>query len=283
MKLTSNGDRLPSRWETFVLRKLERLRIRLGSTVVVRDRDYQSVFACTTYRDAFRPLSLWLKEPGTMAWLDDGLRSGDRFLDIGANVGIYTIAAAHRVGPEGRVYAVEPHKANLVTLLRNISLNGFGNVVEVIPDAVSDHCGRVRFNYARLDSGSSMSQLGHTRHPETGGDFSPVASELVTATTVDRLVGDGHIEPPSLVKIDVDGNELLVLAGMKELLTGGDRPRSVQVEMNIGEQEPVEAFFGECGFRLHERNHTMRGSRKLAAGVPLADVTHNAVFVPDER
>src|SRR5690606_36929499 len=160
------------------------------------------------------PLSLWIKEPGTMAWIDREVRAGDRFLDIGANIGIYTIAAGRRVGAEGKVYAVEPHKANVLTLMRNIAANGFEDRVEVLPFALADVCKVLRFNYVSLESASTGSQLGSNRVETSNDTFTTVASEHLPAMTVDDLIAEGAIERPSLVKNDVDGIELAILKGM---------------------------------------------------------------------
>jgi hypothetical protein len=88
----------------------------LITQVKVQDKNYVTRFVCGNRKEAHRAATLWLKEPGTMSWLDENLRGGDVFLDIGANIGIYTLAAAHRVGATGTVYACEPHKPNCVAL-----------------------------------------------------------------------------------------------------------------------------------------------------------------------
>ena len=67
-------------------------------------------------------------EPETRSFLDAFLRPGDVFLDVGANVGLYTIAAARIVGNAGRVHAFEPCSQTFSRLEENVLLNGFGNV-----------------------------------------------------------------------------------------------------------------------------------------------------------
>ena len=69
----------------------------------------------------------------------------------------------------------------------------------------------------------------------------PVASEMVCGSRVDHLVETGVIRAPTLVKIDVDGNELAILRGMTGLLRGRQRPRAVQVELKAGEHDAITA------------------------------------------
>ncbi len=280
MHLRSAGDRVPTRWEKTLLKAMARLRRRLSSTIEVDDRGGQLRFVAENLTDAFRPLSLWIKEPGTMAWIDREVRAGDRFLDIGANIGIYTIAAGRRVGAEGKVYAVEPHKANVLTLMRNIAANGFEDRVEVLPFALADVRKVLRFNYVSLESASTGSQLGSNRVETSNETFTPVASELLPAMTVDDLIAEGAIERPSLVKIDVDGIELAILKGMRGLLGGPERPRSVQIEVNRGESRGIDDFMTACGYRLKDRHFTMSGERRAGAGIDPDLIAHNAEYSP---
>lgn len=265
-------------------KRLIRLRLSLrrafGVRVALDDRGHRSVFVCETWHDVSRVASLWVKEPGTMAWIDAEVRPGDVFHDIGANIGIYAIAAAHRVGADGRVVAFEPHKVNATALLRNVTESGLADRVEVVATAVSDRSGLARFHYKSLKSASTASQLGHTRRAGGEGEFDPVVTELVPAVVIDELVAAGRIPPPSLVKIDVDGNELEILRGMEKVLTGADRPRAVQVELNPGEEPAVTAFMSGCGYALAERHFTKHGRKMLDAGRTREEIAHNAIFRP---
>jgi len=278
MVLRSSGDRLPTRWEKTVLKFLTRLRKRLTSTVEIDDKGTKVRFVAENLTDAYRPLSLWIKEPGTMAWIDRETKPGDCFLDIGANIGIYTLAAAHRVGAGGRVVAVEPHKVNSLTLLKNVAANNFEDRVDILPVGLSDTKGIVRFNYVSLASASTGSQLGHNRVDTSDETFTPVASELVPAMTVDGLIEDGSIPKPDLVKIDVDGLELPILKGMTGLLASPDGPRSLQIEINKGESSKIEAFMKTCGYVIDSRHYTMNGEKLAKQGLSNDEIAHNAIF-----
>lgn len=276
----SSGDRVLTLPERIVFKLKGMVRSHTLVRVRLDDRGRAATYLCETPMDAYRPLSLWIKEAGTMAWLDAEVRPADVFMDIGANIGIYSIAAALRMGERGRVYAFEPHKVNALSLLRNIQANGLGGRIDVFSCALSDHEGMLDFNYASLSSASTASQLGHRRVPGTSEEFVPVAAEKVFAASVDRLIERGSIVAPDLVKIDVDGNEIAILRGMRQLLRSEKRPRALQVELNVGEQEGIIETLAEAGYALVDRHLTLTGKNQLAAGSSLNQIAHNAVFKP---
>lgn len=279
MMFASDGSRYLGRRERFVMRMMASLRKRLHVVVEVGDRVHQTRYVCETAMDAQRPLSLWIKEAGTMAWIEAEVRPGDVFMDIGANVGIYSLAAAMRMGGEGVVYAFEPHKVNALALLKNVAANGLQERVRVVSCALSDGEGMLDFNYQALGSASSASQFGHRRVPGSADEFVPVASEMVYGSRVDHLVETGAIRAPTLVKIDVDGNELAILRGMTGLLRGRQRPRAVQVELNAGEHDAITAFMTGCGYALARRHDTHEGAKARARGDAPATIAHNAIFM----
>jgi FkbM family methyltransferase len=254
------------------------LRAALVSEVAIQDGPYRTVFLCENRTQAYRALSLWVKEAGTMEWIDKNVKSGERFLDIGANVGIYTLAAAHRVGAGGRVYAVEPHKPNAVSLMRNVLRNGLQDRVDVLTVALSDQRMIATFNYKDLAPSSTGSQLGATN--VSGKEFKVAASEVVLGLSVDELIDIDAMAPPHHVKIDVDGIELPILRGMNKLLASADRPRTVQVELNVGEHDAVESYMASKGYRLDHRHFTAIGKKQMAAGKDVSQIAHNAVFMP---
>jgi FkbM family methyltransferase len=274
----SNGRRNLTTLEKIWLSAGKSFRRMFGTTVNVEDGKYRSAFTCDTKTDAQRAISFRLKEVGTMQWIDEEVREGDIFLDIGANIGIYSIAAGHRVGPSGRVYAFEPHKINVIALLRNITQSGLGGRVLVFSTPLTDKSALLEFNYKSLDSASSGSQFGHARVPGSDKAFKPVATEMALGMSFDDLIAQGSVQPPTMIKIDVDGNELPILSGMKKLLTGATHPRVIQVEINPGEEDKIKDFFAGCGYRLDKVHHTRSGQRQLDGGADPKTVAKNAIF-----
>lgn len=228
-------------------------------------------FVCDDPNEVARAESLLTKEPGTVRWLAQ-IEPGDIVYDIGANIGCYTLLAAQRVGDHGHVYAFEPHAANAAHLLRNVHQNALQRRVTVLTCALSRRVGYGSFSYGSKRAGSSGSQLG------PGIDAAAV--ELKHVTTVDHLIAEGAIPPAALVKIDIDGLELDVLAGMAGMLRGATPARrSVQVETAPATRTPIREYLAGLGYVLIERHRTHHGEQAVAAGTDPDAVTDNAVFV----
>ena len=229
-------------------------------------------FRCENRVEEWRAETLFTKEEGTVQWLLAECKPGEVFYDIGANIGLYTVVAATH---GATVYAFEPHVGNAQSLLQNIHLNECDQV-RVITSALHWTSGYIPFHYASQKPGSSGSQLGHTQS-ETGQEFIPVATELKYAVTVDELLNRQVIQPATLVKLDVDGNELMILRGMVGLLTR-QPPRSIQVEVHPVDRMAILDFMEDHGYTLSARHYTAIGKRHLADGVPPDEITHNAIF-----
>jgi FkbM family methyltransferase len=244
-------------------------------TIDVADPPYR--YLCESAEEYQRAVSLTWKEPGTFKFLHEDLQAGDVFYDIGANMGIYTVPAAHTVGERGRVFAFEPHVGNVRSLLQNVGANRLGDRVSVISSALHERSGFFDFNYSDWTPGTALSQLDGDRDP-FGKDLNAVGSELKYATTVDQLIADGVIQPATMIKIDVDGNELPILRGMRGLLVGPDRPRALQVEVNPEDRTELLGFMAEVGYELADRHYTEGAERMLRAGDDPDSVPYNAIF-----
>lgn len=142
-----------------------------------------------------------LHEHGEMAFVLHVLRDTDLFLDVGANVGSYTILASGAAG--ARSIAIEPVPATFARLRRNVALNGLDARVRCWQGGVSDRAGMLRFT-------TGLDTVNHVIAP---GEQAP--SVEVPVKTLDDLVGD---DVPAVVKIDVEGYERPVLAGAQRTL-----------------------------------------------------------------
>lgn len=236
---------------------------------------------CTDTIEVWRVTTINKKERGTIRWLDT-VQTGDVVCDVGANIGLYALLAALR---GAAVYAVEPHVANAARLLRNVGLNAAAlartkGSVRVLTVALHETPGFLPFHYIDHAPGSSGSQLGHMIS-EAGNAFQPVGTELKCAMTLDTLVASGIVAAPTMVKIDVDGNEPAILRGMRKTLHAGS-VRSLQVETHPKTDAEILALMGEAGYRLAERHHTANGYAAIARGSDPLQVPHNAVFTREE-
>jgi len=250
--------------------------------IQIEDGQFSYRFRCETVREFNRCLKIFLKEPGTVDWIDQYVKSGDVFYDVGANIGVYTIIAASRTGKEGRVYAFEPHGANFARLIDNITENNLQQVVFPNNFALNDKDGFFHFHYKSAEVGTSDSQLSTSRNA-TRDEAEAQISELKYATTIDRLIDSGDIEAPQHIKIDVDGNEILILEGMRRLLAGPHCPISIQVEMNDPHQDKILEFMKEHQYRLATKHYTRSASRKIEEGSDPETLSYNAIFRHDVR
>jgi FkbM family methyltransferase len=158
------------------------------------------------------------------------LQAGDCVWDIGAHKGYVTLAAASAVGSTGRVYAFEPAPPNLQFLQRHIAWNHLDNV-EVMPYAVSAADGTARFG----GSGSSVTfRIGQ-------GEFD------VEVRSIRSLMKQG-LRPPTVIKIDVEGNESEVLRGAAGVLRS-DTLVFVAVH-SFSQYIACMALLAEAGFRV---------------------------------
>ena len=156
-----------------------------------------------------------LQEFEEMAFLLHFLRKDDLFLDIGANIGSYTILAASSVG--ARTMAVEPIPITFSVLMENILLNGVSSIVDARNIGVADKRGMVNFT-------SSSDTANHVveENPDEGSTIE------CKVDTVDMLVGNAV---PKLIKIDVEGFEFHAIEGAHRTLQSPDL-KAIIVELN---------------------------------------------------
>jgi FkbM family methyltransferase len=137
------------------------------------------------------------------------LGPGDEFVDVGANVGFFSLLAARLVGPTGRVIAIEALPANVAALEANARRNRLDQV-SCLPVAVSDQIGRAVLVVADHPGGAALEAAGAP--PDASGRLT------VDTVTIDDLVERAVVRSPRLVKVDVEGAEDAVLAGMTTTL-----------------------------------------------------------------
>jgi len=141
------------------------------------------------------------------------VKKGDNVLDIGANIGYFTLMLAKLVGPTGKVFAFEPDPRNISLLKKNIETNGYQNVV-VVPKAVSN----VNEKCTLFTSQSTFGQNRIYEPKKTKNqEYVPIESETIFLDNF--FMNNEKIENISFVKIDVEGAEKYVLEGMKNILS----------------------------------------------------------------
>jgi FkbM family methyltransferase len=144
-------------------------------------------------------------EPEVTRFLQESVRSGQTAIDLGANIGYFTLLLAQLVGPEGRVFAFEPDPANFELLERNVGANNYTNVT-CFRKAVADRSGRTLLY-------RSASNPGDHKLVDDGSREAVEVEVVALDDALPELRGSVH-----WIKMDIQGAELAALGGMRALL-----------------------------------------------------------------
>lgn len=136
------------------------------------------------------------------------IKGGNIVLDIGANIGYYTLIAAKLVGEKGRVYAFEPDKDNFEILKKNVAINGYKNII-LINKAVSNKTEKLKLYISEKDMGS------HSLYKQEKNQ----KFVLIDSIKLDDFFKDEKI---NVIKIDIEGAEFKAFKGMNTLLSQND-------------------------------------------------------------
>jgi FkbM family methyltransferase len=176
-------------------------------------------------------------EPQTTRYFKKLVKPGMRVVDVGANIGYYTLLAQKLVGRRGKVWSFEPEGENFADLCGNIRLNNGLGTVMAIQKAVSDRDGRARM-YLAKDSGA------HSLVLNWGGK-----SVGVETVKLDSII-KGRVD---VVKTDTEGNEVAVLRGAERLLKRNrDIKLFVELQFRLLGKPYMDALADllyDCGFR----------------------------------
>ena len=213
--------------------------IRLGSRLALRFPE-----EIQTYLYFF---GLW--EPVLTRYIESLLQPGDVFIDIGANIGYYSLLATKLVGSSGIVIAIEASPSIYQRLLDNIERNAAQVTAHNV--AVLDHSGRIPIFRGPDDHIGRTSAI-----PSHSGRDRPVIEAEVEGRPLGLIVPPELIARARLIKIDVEGAEWHVVQGMKDLLASLSPRTELVVEVEADALRDagasVEAFldiFAQAGFR----------------------------------
>jgi FkbM family methyltransferase len=203
-------------------------------------------------------------EPENLSVLYSFVTSNTVFLDIGANIGYFSIAIGNRLKRSGKVFAVEPHPTLTNLIERSVQLNSLEAVVQIFQCAVSDQEGALDLFYPddHLGKGSS------TRNADEQGRCLSVHAHRLDSLLPQDVVVD-------LIKIDVEGHELSVLRGMHEVLQ-----RSPNVKVLFEKLDSSNTETDEIGRLMREHGLALYGVGPHALLVPL-DIAGYQAWIGD--
>lgn len=187
---------------------------------------------------------LW--DPFLTDFIQNNLKPGDVFIDIGAHVGYFSLLAARRVGPQGKVLSVEPNPFALKELQLNVARSYLENVI--VEHTACGETETVVQLFLHTESNTSMASL-------SGSNAKGGQSIEVPCTAMDALVEKHHLTRANLVKIDVEGAELHVLRGMKQIMKELRPAIVLELEPHLLKSfgtspEEVEGLLADCGYSI---------------------------------
>jgi len=165
-------------------------------------------------------------------------RPGTVAIDVGANVGMFTVPLALAVGPSGRVLTIEPSPENMERLESNLDLNSLENVV-VEPIAVGDKSGRLVLQLANDPGFHSTAEIAESRSFDE--------SLTVKAETLDQVWLRAHAPNVTFIKIDTEGSEDAVLRGAEQILRTCQPALLVEAKGRERLRE-LDAWLGRFGY-----------------------------------
>lgn len=203
-------------------------RLRSGASIHVSPTDYLQLLIY--YLGTF--------EPHCLPYLRGCAGKGETVVDVGANIGFYTLESSLAVGPTGRVISIEAAPPHLETLRKNVQLNGMNNV-SLIEMAVGDSVGQATLTLPK-GGNPGMFTLGQVDGDEAYG---------VALRPLDDLLAEQRIHSVALIKMDIEGSEYRALRGAAKTLA--TYKPALLVELN-------EVALHRCGSSAREVKDLLR-------------------------
>lgn len=182
-----------------------------GGRLLVRAR----VHGQTMWVNVFDPGIAWqllsrgTREDAHVAQIQHALRPGDNGIELGANIGFFTLIEAPATAPTGKIWCVEPVSANVALLRRNIRANGFQDRAKVSQYLVGDRNGMGSIQLAAASNSHTVSR----QQPTSGSETVPMVT--LDAFMQEKGITTAHIQ---FMRMDIEGYEVLALDGMRALM-----------------------------------------------------------------
>ncbi len=214
------------------------------------------IFFTPNFLTYWRSKNFLKKEPETIDWIDDFDKNSDiNFLDIGSNIGIFSLYAAKKFKNKINVYSLEPSTSNLRVLSRNIFKNELNNI-KILPFALSDEKKFQNFYESEFSEGSGLHNFG-TKKDFQNNDLNIKNTYAIFGYSVDKMIEDEIIKTPNYIKIDVDGIEKVVIKGCKNTLKN-ESLKSICIEINenlIESKNYIIDIMKKSGFSKFEKKN----------------------------
>ncbi len=225
---------------------------RLLKTQPILSKDNNLLFEIFDYGEIcrFRASSFLYKEPETIEWIDS-FNSSDSFVDIGANIGIYSLYAAKK---GIKTISIEPDALNFALLNMNIKNNNFGKLIKAYSIALHNEEGFSELNLQKMQWGGALSSFNNQKDQYEKlfkSDFSQGCYGYKLDNCIVKLSPKvNHI------KIDVDGNENLILqGGVKTLSMESLKSLLIELDETRSDYKYSISMIEKSGFKLIQKTH----------------------------
>lgn len=201
-------------------------------------------------------------EKSEIDYLYQHLKPGNTFIDIGANIGLFSLNASKIVGKSGNIHSFEAFSQNYLKLKNNIEDNHFENV-NIHHQAISNDNSAIEILYNDVNKNVGMASAFLKNF---------TSKEIVGSITIDEYVSTQKIDRIDLIKIDIEGGELKALSGMSETLRNF-KPQII-LEINSetlrssnGSEEELYNFLGKFNYRMIKKLSSSEKSYNAVFGI----------------
>jgi FkbM family methyltransferase len=185
-------------------------------------------------------------DPALVRWASEFVRPGDVVWDVGSNVGLFSLVAASVAGKSGYVLAIEPDTFLVELMRRSVEAGSSARAeIAILPAAISDQFGVVRLNVAARGRAANFIE-GAVGSTQTGGVRDRT---VVVAITLDWLYE--RFPRPSVVKLDIEGAEVLALRGGEKLLATEPLP-IILCEVRETSSRAIASILSDRGYSLFD-------------------------------
>jgi FkbM family methyltransferase len=222
-------------------------------TITVYDVGGTKLFSIYNYGEVCRARAhtFSTKEPETIEWIKS-FPQGDVFLDVGANIGIYSLFAASR---GIKTFCIEPDSQNFALLNMNISNNDLGNLVKAFPIALNDKPGFSELHLKKMEWGGALSSFS-IHLDQFQRSFSPEYCQGCYGDTMDSFISK-LCPTVAHIKINVDGNEnLILMGGSSTLALPSLKSTLIELDETRTDYQSSIRMIESAGFRLNKKTHS---------------------------
>lgn len=219
-------------------------------------------------------------DPNIISIVKTLLQPGDTFIDVGANSGYVSLMVCKKIGPEGRIVAIEPSSRDYKRLVENIQINNLEPVIKSLQVAVGDRLG-VKTMLVASEERSNSNTLGN-RFAFHG--IEKEKTEVVNVTTIDTIVQSENLSAVKVIKLDIEGSEARALEGAKETVQRF-RPiiiigvNSQAIETSKRSMADIENFFKDNDYVIYDVTNSPFALKKVEKFQDVKSVI--AVCVPN--